>query len=95
VAVTVAQIRSEFPEFNSTNVALIEQKIRDAYNLLSESAFGDVYEQAIKYQACHLIALSPAGEFARLKKPDDQGAITTYERHLNLLKRSIAGPMVV
>jgi hypothetical protein len=95
VPITTAQIKLEFPEFFSTSPALIDSKILDAYALLSAAAFGDVFDMAVKHQVCHLIAMSPAGEFARLDTPDKDGASTTYERHLNLLKRSIAGPMAV
>lgn len=92
---TVEQLKAEFPEFAHTNPGLIAAKIADAYGLLNKSALGDHYEAAVKYQVCHLISLSPSGEFARFKKPDESGATTTYERHLKYLLRSITGPQVL
>ncbi len=96
MAVTATQIKTEFPEFANAETALIEAKIADAMALLSESAWGDDYDQAVKYKACHLLALSPTGEFARLDASEEpDGASTLYERHYMTLLRSIAGPTVV
>lgn len=94
--VTPDQIKAEFPEFVNTSSELLAGKIADATGLLNESAFGDLYDQAVKYKACHLIAVSPSGEFARLdpsKEPD--GASTLYERHYLRLLKSIVTPVVV
>jgi len=96
VAVTVEQIKAEFPEFANTSDALIAAKIADAYEQLYPSGWGSGYDQAVKYQACHLIACSPGGEFARLdpnKEPD--GASTLYERRYNALQQSVVAAMVV
>jgi Protein of unknown function (DUF4054) len=96
VAVTVEQIKAEFTEFANTDSALITAKIGDATAMLNATAFGDRHDYTVKYLACHLVALSPGGEFARLdpnKEPD--GARTLYEREYLRLLRSIAGPMVV
>lgn len=97
MAVTVEQIKSEFPEFAQTDPRLIAAKIADAQARLNQSAFGPLWDQAIKYRACHLIAMSPSGEYARLsvKEQSVDGATTTYEREFRKLVRSISGPMVV
>jgi hypothetical protein len=96
VAVTVDQLRAEFPEFAHTDSGLLAGKIADATAMLNAGAFGDLYDQAVKYMACHLIALSPNGEFARLDANDEpDGARTTYERTYLKLQRSIGTMMVV
>jgi hypothetical protein len=94
--VTVEQIKAEFPEFANTSDSLIAAKIADAYGQLYPTSWGTGYDQAVKYQACHLIACSPGGEFARLdpnKEPD--GATTLYERYYNQLAQSVVAAMVV
>jgi len=97
VPVTVDQIKAEFPEFANTSDVIISAKIADAYGQLYPSGWGAAYEQAVKYQTCHLIACSPGGEFARLdpiKEPD--GATTLYERRYNQLQQGgVVGAMVV
>lgn len=97
MAVTVEQIKTEFPEFANTSDVIISAKISDASGQLYPSGWGASYDQAVKYQACHLIACSPGGEFARLdpnKEPD--GATTLYERRYNeLLQGGVVGAMVV
>jgi len=96
VAVTVEQIKTEFPEFANTSDVIISAKISDASGQLYPSGWGASYDQAVKYQACHLIAYSPGGEFARLdpnKEPD--GATTLYERRYNEMLQSVVGAMVV
>lgn len=94
--VTVEQIKAEFPEFANTSDALVSAKLSDAYGQLYAGTWGTAYDQAVKYQACHLLACSPNGEFARLdprKEPD--GATTLYERRFNELQHSIVAAMVV
>jgi hypothetical protein len=96
VAVTVDQIKAEFTEFANTDAQLVSSKIADATAMLNAIAFGERYDFVTKYLACHLVALSPGGEFARLdpnKEPD--GARTLYEREYLRFLRALAGPMVV
>ena len=96
MAVTVEQIRAEFPEFVRTNEGLISAKLADARAMLNETAFGETHDQAVKYMAAHLVALSPGGEFARLD-PNEQedGARTLYERQYTAVLRGVMGAMVV
>lgn len=97
MTVTVAQIKQEFPEFANTNSEVIGYKLADAVRLVSAADLGDRYDDAIKYLACHLIALAPHGEFARLVESQQPGgASTTYERHYRqILRSTIATPMSV
>jgi uncharacterized protein DUF4054 len=97
MAVTVEQIKSEFTEFANTDSGLITGKIADAAAMLNEAALGDRYDAGVKYLACHLVALSPGGEFARLKPQEvgDDGARTLYEREYMRILRTIGRPMVL
>lgn len=94
--VTVDQIKAEFPEFASTDSAVLAAKLADAKRLVSQSQLGGHYDDAVKYLACHLVALAPHGEFARLvESQEPHGASTTYERHYQKILRSvIVTPMV-
>lgn len=95
--VTVDQIKAEFPEFVNTDSALIGYRIDDAVRLVDQAAFGDHTDDAVKYLACHLIALAPHGEPARLvteaAKPG--GATTTYERQYLAIKHSVVQAQMV
>ena len=96
MAVSVEQLRSEFPEFANTNSGLLAGKIADATAMLSAAAFGELHDQAVKYMAVHLVALSPGGEFARLDPNEEaDGARTLYERHYMAIARGVLGAMVV
>jgi hypothetical protein len=96
VAVTVAQLKAEFPEFAHTDPVLIAAKLRDAQGSVNESAFGGHHDTAVLYYTAHLISLSPSGEFARLVASEQSdGASSTYERHYRRIVRGLAGPMVV
>ena len=96
--VTAASIKAEFKEFENTDSAILDARIADADALLRGGTveWGDKYDQAVKYKACHLVCLSPSGEFARLKpKEDPDGETTLYERHFQALLKTIPAPMVV
>lgn len=97
MTVTVDQIKAEFPEFVNTDSDLIGFCIDDAMRLVDQSAFGVRYDDAVKYLACHLVALRPHGEQARLVESSEAtGASTTYERQYQLIKRSaVWAPQVV
>lgn len=96
MAVSVEQLRSEFPEFANTSAGLLAGKIADATAMLNATAFGETHDQAVKYMAAHLVALSPGGEFARLDPNEESdGARTLYERQYMTLQRGVIGAMVV
>lgn len=87
--VTVGQIQAEFPEFASTDPALVGFKLADAERLVG-LGFGELRDDAVKYLACHLIALTPHGEFARLvASQEPHGATTTYERQYRRILHSV------
>lgn len=97
MSVTVDQIKAEFPEFVATDPGLIGYCIDDAVRLVDRGSFGIHTDDAVKYLACHLIALRPHGEPARLVESQEPGgASTTYERQYLIIKRSVvAAPMAV
>lgn len=96
MAVSAEQLRAEFPEFANTDLGLLNGKIADATAMLSASAFGDQHDQAVKYMAAHLVALSPGGEFARLDpSKEEDGARTLYERQYLAVQKGVIGAMVV
>lgn len=95
MTVTVDQIKAEFPEFAHTDSALIGFRLADAERLVG-SAFGIHTDDAVKWLCCHLIALAPHGEPARLVESQEPGgASTTYERHYLTLKRSLVQAQMV
>jgi hypothetical protein len=100
MAVTAAQIQAEFPEFADTDSALIAAKIADAADELDELAWGPLYDQAVKYRACDLLALNPRGEQARLSLGvkglrGESDALTLYAARFRELLRSRSAPMVI
>jgi hypothetical protein len=96
MTVTVGQIKAEFPEFVNTSAELIGYKLADAERVVGGAVFGELRDDAVKYYACHLIALAPHGEFARLVESTELGgASTTYERqYLKLVRSAVTGPIV-
>lgn len=97
MAVTADQIRDEFPEFAKTSAKLVQAKLGEAALRCEATAYGALYDMAVKYLACHLIAMSPGGEALRIKYPhlDRTQACTPYERTFNDITRTVCGPMVV
>jgi hypothetical protein len=94
--VTADQIKTEFPEFANTDSGLIGYRIADAERLVDATAFGTRADDAVKYLACHLIALAPHGEPARLVASQEPGgASTTYERQYQAIKRSVVQAQMV
>lgn len=96
MTVTVDQIKAEFPEFANTDSGLIGHKLADAERLVDQGAFGVHHDDAVKYLTCHLIALAPHGEPARLVESQEPGgATTTYERQYLAIKRSVVQAQMV
>lgn len=97
MTVTVDQIKAEFPEFASTDSALIGFRLADAIRIIDQASFGTQYDDAVKYLTCHLVALSPHGEFARLVQSQEPGgASTTYERYyLKIMRSAVVAQTVV
>lgn len=96
MAVTVADLQTQFPEFARTAPALLMAKLRDAQAMTAVDYPEAQRDLRIKYLAAELLVQSPAGEFARLnsaKEPD--GVSSIYERQRIAIDRGNAGPMVL
>lgn len=90
MAVTVAQLKSEFPEFTNAPDPLVDRAIRTAKLRVSSSFFGARYDDAVLYLACHLVAINPLAELALLV-PQGKGEVPTtqYEQQFEALKKSL------
>jgi hypothetical protein len=97
MTVTVDQIKAEFPEFANTDSGLIGYAIAKATLLVDPGTFAALTDDAVKYYACHLIALTPHGEQARLVEAQEPGgATTTSPRQYLMIRRSVVvAPMAV
>lgn len=96
MTVTVDQIKAEFPEFAATDSGLIGFCLADAERLVDPGSFGTRTDDAVKYLACHLVALRPHGEQARLVESQEPGgAKTTYERQYLAIKHSVVQAQMV
>lgn len=97
MTVTVAQIKTEFPEFANTSADLIAAKLADAERLIGRNELGALRDDAVKYYTCHLICLAPHGEFARLvEMSDPEGSSSIYERqYKHIICSMVVGPIVV
>jgi hypothetical protein len=98
MAVSALELTSEFPEFARCSPELLSAKLRDAEAMTATdvSAVSTLRDMRVKYLACELLVMSPAGEFARLdpsKEPD--GARSIYERQRLQIDRALYAPMVV
>jgi hypothetical protein len=99
MAVTAADIRSEFPELARVSDPVLEAKLADAEAMTAADYSPDspaLRELRVKYLTCELLVLTPFGEFARLdptKEPD--GARSLYERQRLQLDRGVVAPMAV
>lgn len=61
MAVDYATFVAEFSEYDQLDQTLVETKIADAQLLQSETAWGDLYDLAVKYTAADLLAKTPEG----------------------------------
>jgi hypothetical protein len=60
MALTAADFKIRYPEFDSVEDTRIDLYISDADTELSESCFGDLYERAVFALAAHFLALDIA-----------------------------------
>jgi len=93
MTVLAADLIAAYPEFADTPTAQITAAIESAAGRLDSRIYGTEYDQAVKLQACHLLAVSPFGQQARLVSETGD---TTYQTSLNRLTRQRAGgPFVI
>ena len=86
MSISIRQFKAQFPEFRTTPDAVISRGLSDALLQINVSLWGTKADLGQKYLAADLIALSPPGEKARLKKNEN---ITTYEKVYNRLKMQV------
>jgi hypothetical protein len=96
MAVTTADIVTEFPEVANAPSAVLTARLADAERLTALDYDPALRDMRVKYYALELVALSPGGEFARLDpSKESDGARSIYERMRLTIDRSYSGPMVV
>ena len=93
MAVTAAQIILEFPEFADIPVADIDFKIADAVGRINAEIWGTLTDQGVKYLACHLLAVSPLGEQAKLET--EEGGTVYFQTYERLMKSVASGCRVI
>jgi len=88
MTVTRASFLAEFPQFDETDVDLIDAKLATAARRVGTS-WGDLQDDGIKYLTAHMLAIDPRGE-ASARAPSTAGADnwskTTYLAEFNRLK---------
>lgn len=88
MTVTRASLIEEYPEYADTPAAIVNAKIAAAVNRCDDRVFGDSFDHAVTLLACHLLAISPYGQQARVESKDDT---TTYSLAFDALVRERAG----
>ena len=61
MTVTVASLRTAYPEHDNTPEAMITSAITRARNRVDSEVLGDRYDDCVTEWACHLILQSPHG----------------------------------
>lgn len=94
MAVSLAQLRAQRPEFAPTDDAVLQAAIDDADTEVDARVFGEKADQAVSLLAAHKAAISPFGTQARLD-PKAQGdgphGSTTYGVEYDALVRQCGG----
>lgn len=94
MTVTAATLKARFTEFAPTDDALVAAVIAEARQELDPAVFGATLDTAVSLLAAHKLALSPAGQPARLEgTAADPSSLdrTTYGADLKRLLRARAG----
>lgn len=87
MAVTPALMLTNHPEFEGASNALLQDAIDKATRRVNPDMFKDTTDDAIEFLACHIVALSPYGQAARLVAADRS---TTYLTQYEELAREAA-----
>lgn len=77
---------ARFPEFEPASKAMIESAIAEAGRNVDADIFDTKTDDAIRWKAAHLLAISPFGQQARLSSKDGS---TTYGKRFTELARSM------
>ena len=85
---TAASFKSRWPEFVPIEDARVEAALAEAALETDARVYGRSYDHAVGLLAAHKLAVSPAGQQARLEAKD---ASTTYEAERRQLGRKRGG----
>lgn len=77
---------ARFPEFEPASKSMIEAALDEAERNVDAELFADKTDDAIRWKAAHLLAISPFGQQARLIAKDGS---TTYGKQFWALARSV------
>jgi hypothetical protein len=81
MAISVKQLKKDFPEFKHIANDMISSRISMATRHVNVSVFGTRANDAIEWYACHLLAASPLGENVKIDSKDGRTAyLAQYEK---------------
>lgn len=86
MAVNRNDFLARFPEFEPASRPMINASIAEAVRGVDATIFGDKTDDAVRWLAAHLLAISPFGMQARLVSKE--GA-STYGERFAMLTRSV------
>lgn len=95
MAVSYQTFVARFPEFEGANRRMVEIELANAANQVPSDVWGAQADDAIGLLAAHLVALRPAGEFARLKTKDGSLRTTYGDQYERMQRRIICGDRVI
>ncbi len=93
MSVDVAGFKTRFPEFANTDTGLIQSCLDEAGRQCDAAVFSTRLDDAVRYKAAHLLAVSPMGQDARLVRKDG-GSIYNDEFKNLQRQRSFFNPRV-
>lgn len=94
MAVTVASLRADRPEFDPTAEAVVQAAITAAEREVDPAVFGEKTDEAVSLLAAHKLSISPFGQQARLAPKAQGGGLhgsTIYGVEYDALTRQCAG----
>ena len=85
MTVSRADFLARFPEFEPASPSMVEAALGEAVRNVDSEIFADKTDDAVKWKAAHLLAISPFGQQARLISKTGE---TTYGKYFRELSRS-------
>jgi hypothetical protein len=83
--VTLASLRTRYPEFENAPDATVQAAIDDAEGIYSEGNCGTLYDQIVLEAACQMLAQSAYGR--EMKIDGERGLVTKHDAPLRRLTR--------
>jgi hypothetical protein len=90
VAWTPADFKARWTEFAFLDDDLVQAALDEAVRECDARVYRDRYDDAVGLLACHNLAISPAGQQARLES--DKGTTTYWGRFAEIRKQKAGGP---